>query len=125
MLTLHLQFYVAALSALFPADRLRFRLTRFADSAPAERLDDTVLPALNPLPGNVELVEDPRRERGRGYYRDIAVRIDLLRDGVELEIGDGGLTDWTGSLLSDRKERCLTTCVATERLASLRTPIDT
>ena len=51
---------------------------------------------------------------------DVAVRIDVVRDGAETEIGDGGFTDWTGRLLADGKERCLTSCISTERLASLR-----
>jgi hypothetical protein len=27
-----------------------------------------VLPAIQPLPGNVTLTEDPERQQGRGYY---------------------------------------------------------
>ena len=120
LLVQHLRFYLRSLSAMFPADLVRLRLTILNNSAAAERVKDTVIPALGPLPANAELIDDPERTRGREYYRDVAVRIDLLRDGDELEIGDGGFTDWTSRLLSDAKERCLTTCVATERLASLR-----
>ena len=35
-------------------------------------------------------------------------------DGPQ-EIGDGGLTDWTARLRADAKERCLISCVSTER----------
>jgi hypothetical protein len=52
------------------------------------------------------------RERGRHYYRDLAL---LITDG-ELELGDGGLTDWTARLLSDVKEKCLVSCLSTERV---------
>ena len=38
-----------------------------------------------------------------------------------MEIGDGGFTDWTAQLNNDAKERCLTSCVSTERLAALTT----
>jgi hypothetical protein len=120
LLTRHLRFYVDVLSAMLPNDVVRLRLTTLRPSAVSERVADTVLPALDPLPGNVEVVDDPERTRGRGYYRDVAVRIDVVRDGAETEIGDGGFTDWTGRLLADGKERCLTSCVSTERLASLR-----
>jgi hypothetical protein len=119
LLTRHLRFYVVALSAMLPNDLVRLRLTALEPSAAAERLADTVVPGLAPLPGNVEVVDDPERTRGRGYYRDVAVRIDVVRDGVEVELGDGGFTDWTSRLMSDAKERCLTSCVSTERLASL------
>jgi hypothetical protein len=119
MLVRHLRFYIESVSELFTTDTLRVSLTSFAESAASERLADTVVPALSPLPANVQLVDDPARTRGRSYYRDVAVRFDLIRDGVELEIGDGGFTDWTSRLLSDAKERCLTTCISTERLAAL------
>ena len=36
-----------------------------------------------------------------------------------LEIGDGGLTDWTARLRADAKERCLISCVSTERWLAL------
>ena len=119
LLVQHLRFYLSSLSAMFPDDRVRLRITLLDDGAVAERVADTVLPALSPLPSNVDLIDDPARTRGRAYYRDVAVRIDLQRDGAEIEVGDGGFTDWTSRLLSDAKERCLTTCIATERLASL------
>ena len=32
------------------------------------------------------------------------------------EVGDGGFTTWTAQFLSDAKERCLISCLATERL---------
>lgn len=37
------------------------------------------------------------------------------------DLGDGGLTTGTARLLGDAKQRCLTSCLATERLA-LRAP---
>jgi hypothetical protein len=119
LLIRHLGFYADALSSLFPSHLVRIRLTTFDDTAVAERVEDTVVPGLQPLPGNVEIADDPGRSRGRGYYRDVAARIDLVLEGVEVEVGDGGFTDWTSRLLSDAKERCLTSCVSTERLAAL------
>jgi hypothetical protein len=41
------------------------------------------------------------------------------RDDGEVDLGDGGTTDWTAQLLGDAKERCVTSCVATERLLTL------
>lgn len=45
--------------------------------------------------------------------------IDVGADGGLHEVGDGGFTDWTAQLLGDAKERCLISCVSTERLAAL------
>jgi hypothetical protein len=78
-------------------------------------MKDTVLPAIQPLPGDVTLTEDPDRQHGRGYYERGAIKLHV--DGTE--IGDGGFTDWTARLNNDAKERCLTSCVSTERLAAL------
>jgi hypothetical protein len=39
-----------------------------------------------------------------------------------VEIGDGGFTNWTAQLTADAKERCLISCVATERLTQLAQP---
>lgn len=83
-----------------------------ADRTVRERLADTVRPALDG--GAVPLVDEPERSRGRGYYTGCALRITVL--GGSLEIGDGGLTDWTARLSGDAKERCLVSCLATERL---------
>jgi hypothetical protein len=81
----------------------------------AERVKDTVLPAIEPLPGNVTIEEDPDRQHGRGYYERGAIKVYV--DGQE--IGDGGFTDWTAQLTSDAKERCFTSCLSTERLTAL------
>ena len=37
------------------------------------------------------------------------------------ELGDGGFTGWTAALTADAKERCLISCVSSERLAQLAT----
>ena len=60
--------------------------------------------------------DESERERGRGYYTGLALRITAL-DGT-LELGDGGLTDWAARLTGDAKERCLVSCLATERLVA-------
>jgi hypothetical protein len=119
MLTAHLQFWTRALAELLPARRTAVRYTVF-DFAPLhERLRDTVLPALHPLPPSVAVDEDASRDRARGYYQRGALRIDADAGGSWQEVGDGGFTDWTARLLNDAKERCLISCISTERLAAL------
>lgn len=59
----------------------------------ADRLRDTVLPALRPLPGNIALSEDPDRQHARGYYERGAIKIHVAAGGESREIGDGGFTD--------------------------------
>ena len=102
-----------------PARRSALRYTVFGFPPLRERIRDTVLPALHPLPAGVTVDEDAGRERARGYYERGAIRIDVETDAGWQEVGDGGFTYWTAQLLNDAKERCLISCVSTERLAAL------
>jgi hypothetical protein len=77
-----------------------------------------VLPDLALGPG-VTVVEDIERERGRSYYSTGALRIVAETSDGELELGDGGFTNWTAKLTQNKKELCLTSCLATERVATL------
>ena len=56
---------------------------------------------------------------GGGYYAGLRFMIMAPTADGELDIGDGGLTSWTAQLAADAKERCLISCVSTERLLGL------
>jgi hypothetical protein len=45
----------------------------------------------------------------------MAATLPLVRPSPD-ERGDGGVVPWSASLLGDAKERCVVSCVATERL---------
>jgi hypothetical protein len=124
LLTAHLRFWAGALSDLLPDRLSTISYTVFGFAPLKERVDDTVLPALAPLPPAVTVEEDPARQRARGYYERGALRIDVARadgehDQGQHEVGDGGFTDWTAQLLNDAKERCLISCLSTERMTAL------
>jgi hypothetical protein len=112
LLTLHLGFWEKVLADLAPDADPDLRFTAMDSPVVQERFSDTVLPRLT---GSVPVVDEPGRERGRGYYTDAALRITA--GGAEL--GDGGFTTWTAQLMNDAKERCLVSCLATERLSAL------
>ncbi|SCL24285.1 hypothetical protein GA0070624_2892 [Micromonospora rhizosphaerae] len=112
LLVRHLAYWQTVLADLAPSAAPRLHVTVFDHPVIRERLTDTVRPAL--AADEVPLLDEPDRERGRGYYAGCALRITAL-DGT-LELGDGGLTDWTARLTGDAKERCLISCLATERL---------
>ncbi|BCY10211.1 hypothetical protein [Actinoplanes sp. L3-i22] len=116
LLARHLGFWQEVLAELAPGAGARLQYTVMGNPAVGDRLDDTVLPRLAGSP--VPVVADPGRERGRGYYTDAALRIAA----GDLEFGDGGFTTWTAQLMGDAKERCLTSCLATERLTALAGP---
>lgn len=109
LLIAHLRYWSAVLAEHVPATG-RIELSAFDDPALVQRIADTVHPAVaGPLH------DAPERTRARGYYTSGALSIHA--DGVE--VGDGGFTDWTAALLSDAKERCLISCLSTERLAAV------
>jgi hypothetical protein len=118
MLTGHLTYWLDVLQDLVPHRKPRIELSVFAAPVIAERLADTVRPALagrTPL-----LIDEPGRTRGRGYYTAFALRI--AADHGQTELGDGGFTTWTAQLANDAKERCLVSCIATERLTTVAEP---
>src|ERR1700691_5298437 len=86
MLTTHLQFWTRALEDLLPARRAAVRYTVFGFAPLRERIGDTVLPALHPLPAGVAVDEDPRLERARGYYERGAIRIEADADRLAVEL---------------------------------------
>lgn len=64
-----------------------------------------------------EFVLDPERVSGRGYYERACFKIHV--NGVD--VGDGGFTDWTARLRSDRREAFLSSGLGWERLVGLAT----
>lgn len=116
LLTRHLAFWIAVLETI-PHRKPQIELTVFDQPALAERLADTLPPANHS--DVVQLIDDRSRQRGRGYYTALALR--LTADAGELELGDGGFTTWTAALTGNAKERCLVSCIATERLTDLTT----
>ena len=117
MLTSHLRYWMQAITEIAPDANLVVQFSPFDSPVARERFTDTVVPALQPLAPRATLQLDVARQRARGYYGSGAMRIEAGGG----EIGDGGFTDWTAKLMADNKERCLISCIATERLAALVT----
>jgi hypothetical protein len=66
---------------------------------------------------------DHQREQAQTYYRGLCLGIYAADpSGESHNMGDGGFTDWTQRLLSNAKERLLTTALGLERLAMLFRP---
>jgi hypothetical protein len=62
---------------------------------------------------------DPDRGAGRGYYPSICFKLTAEVGGVVVEIGDGGLVDWTQALVGSTKERLMTSALSLERIAAI------
>jgi len=65
-----------------------------------------------------EVITDSERQSGRGYYRDLCFKLNVLAHGHWQEIGDGGFTDWVARLTANTKERLLISGLGIDRLAS-------
>jgi hypothetical protein len=113
LLLRHVTIWQRALAEVAPGLSPRVDLTPFEGDVVAERLPDVVSSAAGT---DVPVGLRADRLRGRGYYVGAALRLSL---GGDTEVGDGGLTSWTAQLTGDAKERCMVSCLATERLASL------
>ena len=65
----------------------------------------------------VECVIDSERTEGRGYYPDFCFNVRATdRAGRALTLVDGGSVDWTQRLLSNGKERLVTSGIGSERV---------
>lgn len=113
LLIAHLSFWAEMAVELLGGEGIRIDLTVIGDGPVRDRVDDTVRRRLSGVP----LHDAPQRTQGIGYYKSAAFKIMAERGSVEL--GDGGFTDWTSALAADAKERCLISCVSTERLTQL------
>jgi hypothetical protein len=66
----------------------------------------------------VDVLDDPDRTTGRGYYTGLCYKVYAAIAGQRLEIADGGFVDWTQQLTGNRKERLLVGGFGVDRLAT-------
>ncbi|WP_437969185.1 hypothetical protein WMF04_07780 [Sorangium sp. So ce260] len=88
--------------------------------ARAERWVAEVGEPLSRARPEVEIAYDLARLQGLGYYAGPFVQLVVRRDdGLELPLGDGGAVPWLGALLSNRRERMITTGLGTEMVVKM------
>jgi hypothetical protein len=119
-LTLHAGFYLRALRAfLGQAVGLRLSATDFAPSPRYALVESHFLSPVREEFPDVPSTIDEERQSGRGYYGDLCFHIDALApSGRPIQLVDGGSVDWTQKLLSNAKERLVTSGVGSERVCS-------
>lgn len=60
------------------------------------------------------------RKSGLTYYDDICYEIEILfKNGKSLVLVDGGINDWIGKILSDSKEKCITSGMGLEYIGKV------
>jgi len=111
----YLRLLLESRRAGFRLERIRATMTPFAGGK-KEVLEREVMGPLGARYPEVRFMLDEERERGRGYYLWAGCQINVTDpEGREWLIIDGGFTDWTRKLMSDRKERFLISGMGTER----------
>jgi hypothetical protein len=112
----HLTFAARAVSAA-GAQHTEIRLTSLSDA-----FNPTLTRIRNALAGTpgVDVLHDPDRTTGRGYYTGLCYNVYAAIAGQWLEIADGGFVDWTQQLTGNRKERLLIGGFGVDRLAMPR-----
>ncbi|MGW2397450.1 hypothetical protein ACWCYY_12950 [Kitasatospora sp. NPDC001664] len=111
----HLRFAAEALAGR----PVEVRLTALDGAGAA--LVEHVRAELAGTPG-LDVVEDPDRATGRGYYSGLCYKVHLVTAEGPVEVGDGGFTDWTRRLTGNRKERLLIGGFGVDRLVALDRP---
>lgn len=83
-------------------------------------LENHLFPKLQQQFPSVIFKIDTERKKGIGYYETLCFTINTLdKTGATIHLTDGGFTDWTQQVVSNKKERYLISAIGAERLVSL------
>jgi hypothetical protein len=120
-LKLHLGFYLRAVRAFLGPDvRLRATLSVSREAARVPEVQSWLGEAVPSGLSGLELHTESKPEDLGDYYRGFRFHVSAQRaDESWADLVDGGPTDWTRKLLSNEKERLLTSGIGSERLCTL------
>jgi hypothetical protein len=119
-----IRFYLQLLAALGDKGSalhgISVGLTDFLGKIDPGRLSSQVFDPLAVQFSDCDFKFEPERTAGRGYYDGLCFSISALDDqGAAINLGDGGITNWSQQLMSDKKERLLISGIGTERVCGL------
>lgn len=81
---------------------------------------ENIIASLNDKHKDVEFHLQLNRKSGLTYYDSICYDIEVaFKDKKTLVLVDGGVTDWLGKILSDSKEKCVTSGMGLEYLGKV------
>jgi hypothetical protein len=114
----HIRFYLQSLTD-FLGSGIPLRVT-IIDLAPDSHDDATFGAPLENLKkefDDVDVSLEKAQTRGTEYYREFRFKVYASQArGREIELVDGGGTDWTQKLLNNAKERLIISGIGSERL---------
>jgi len=117
----HVLFYFALIDGLVESERVEKTTLKVFD------LDGKDNPIFHQMMDEIvrsradtSLCIEKNSSFGRNYYNRLRFMINITnKDGLALDYVDGGFTDWTSKLLSDKKERLLTSGAGSELLIKI------
>jgi hypothetical protein len=112
----HIRFYLELCRLLKILEMAEVHVSDFSGSFDPVRLDDTMDKLERSFPG-AGFEKVPDRTEARNYYAPLAFRIRFTDpEGSTWDLVDGGFNNWTQLLLSNRKERILSSAIGSELL---------
>ena len=116
--TEHIGFYLRALrDFLGPTIRLRAKVINLSKESRGEAIFQAAIEKLKRKFKDVKISQDKSKADAIGYYRHLSFHVYASPTSEpETELVDGGDTDWTQKLLSNAKERLVTSGIGVERL---------
>ncbi len=125
-ITKHIRFYLESIRDFLGLD-VPLRVV-IIDLSPDSHDDATFSALLENLKNEFDDVEidfEKATTRETEYYREVRFQVHASpARGRELELVDGGDTNWTQKLLNNAKERLVISGIGSERLCEKFTPID-
>ncbi|MBP3766567.1 MAG: hypothetical protein J6G98_05245 [Bacilli bacterium] len=83
-------------------------------------IDDNIFIPLKSNYPNINFGLQLERKSGLNYYDNFCYEIIVeFKNGKYLNLVDGGITNWTGKILSDSKEKCITSGMGLEYLGKI------
>lgn len=125
--TEHVRFYLKCLSLFLGPDvPLRVSIVDLGTPEPHRaKMVSVIGEGLSREYRNVAVETTNRPTEAKGYYKGLRFHVyGITNRGRELELVDGGDTDWTRRLLGNAKERLIISGIGTERLCDSFAQID-
>jgi hypothetical protein len=117
----HIRFYLSTLKDfLGPDAALRATLIDLSGEPRYARAVSSLLERMKIEFSDTDFRVETSQATRTGYYRNLRFHIYAIQpNGQEIELLDGGDTDWTQKLLNNSKERLVISGIGTERVCEL------
>jgi hypothetical protein len=122
---MHIRFYLESLKDFLGPDvPLRVNIIDLSQDVHNDAVFDTSIKNLKKKFKDVDINLEKAQTTRTEYYRELRFKVYATpTKGHELELVDGGDTDWTQKLLNNAKERLIISGIGSERLCEKFVPI--